>query len=90
LVRQNYLWGAIARYQTALQFHPNHFELHFELAMALEKNQQWDEAIAAYRRAIDLNPHHSLAHQHLGNALAERGQIHEASASYRRSLQERT
>jgi len=87
LVRQNYLWGAIARYQIALQFHPNHFELQFELAKALEKNQQWDDAIAVYQRAIDLNPDHALAHQLLGNALAERGQIHEASISYRCSLQ---
>lgn len=87
LARQEQMTEAIARYQTALQSHPDHFELHFELAKALKKNQQWDEAIVAYRQAIELNPNHALAHQQLGDVLAKCGQLHEASLSYRRSLQ---
>ncbi|QIR37173.1 tetratricopeptide repeat protein [Tolypothrix sp. PCC 7910] len=73
--------------QTALQFHPDNFEIHLELGKVLEKKQKWDDAIAAYRRAIALNPDDSRSHKHLGDILAERGQINEASLCYRRALQ---
>ncbi|MEH1987684.1 MULTISPECIES: tetratricopeptide repeat protein [unclassified Nostoc] len=44
LLRQNRFCDAIATYQTVLQFHPNNFEIHLELAKTLEKDQKWDEA----------------------------------------------
>ncbi|QIR37177.1 tetratricopeptide repeat protein [Tolypothrix sp. PCC 7910] len=73
--------------QTALQYHPDNFEIHLELGKALEKEQKWDEAIAAYQRAIALNPDDSRSHKHLGDILAEQGQLNEASLCYRRALQ---
>lgn len=78
---------AIASYQTALQFHPNNFEIHLELAKTLEKEKKWHSAIASYRRAIELNLDYSWSHKHLGDILAEQGQINEASVCYRRALQ---
>ncbi|MEH2283904.1 MAG: tetratricopeptide repeat protein [Nostoc sp.] len=45
LLRQNRFCDAIATYQTALQFHPENFEIHLELAKTLEKDKKSDERL---------------------------------------------
>jgi tetratricopeptide (TPR) repeat protein len=77
---------AIAAYQKAIAFKPDHALTHFNLGNALMAGKRWDEAIAAYREAIRLDPDHADAHYNLGNALKAKGKWDEVIAEYREAI----
>jgi Flp pilus assembly protein TadD len=61
-------------------------EAHNNLAIALYKKGQYDEAIAEYRRAIALKPDLAGAHYWLGVAFYAKRQYDEAIAEYRSAI----
>ncbi len=56
------------------------------LGVALQADEQLDEAMAHYRRAIDLRPDYAPAYSNLGTAQRARGQFDEAISTYEHAL----
>ena len=74
-------------YQNLLQLQPDNWETWLQLAQALVRKEQMEDAIAAYHRAIELNPKSFWSHQQLGKVLANQGDVAGAIASYRRAIE---
>lgn len=74
-------------YHNLLQLQSDNWETWLQLAQALVRQEQVQEAIAAYHRAIELNPKSFLSHQQLGKVLANQGDVAGAIASYRRAVE---
>jgi Flp pilus assembly protein TadD len=52
-----------------LRANPNWAEAHYNLATALGRKGDWDEAVAHFREAVRLQPKLAAAHEALGAAL---------------------
>ena len=74
-------------YYNFLQVQPDNGEVWLQLAQALVKQEQIEEAIAAYRRAVALNPSSGEAYHQLGGALARHEQWEDAIGYYRRAIE---
>ncbi|MGC6459928.1 MAG: tetratricopeptide repeat protein [Akkermansiaceae bacterium] len=61
---------AIAYYREALSEHENSPLIHFNLALALERQKKIPDALAQYERAITLDPKITVAHLNRGAILA--------------------
>src|SRR5260370_17089766 len=55
--------------------------------MALEKNNQLDEALGAYRRAIEVEPQDYRNHQQLGNFYNKLANYTEAAKHFRKAVE---
>ena len=79
---------AISYYREALTEYENSSLIHFNLALALERQQKQSEALAEYQRAIDLDPKIAVAHLNRG-AILTRNQktLKEGTASLQRAVQ---
>lgn len=72
----------------ALERAPDHVELHYELALVLEKLGRFDEMERHLRRIIEIQPDHHHAHNALGFSLAERNiRLEEAQGLIDRALE---
>jgi serine/threonine-protein kinase len=70
----------------AVAVRPGSVGAHLNLAVALQRKGQQDEAIACFRRAATLDPKYGMAHYNLGNALKSAGRVDEAIACYRKAI----
>ena len=61
--------------------------IHYNLASALHKRGQLEEAAEHYRRALEIDFTSTDAHNNLGIILARQGKLKEASEHYRRALE---
>jgi tetratricopeptide (TPR) repeat protein len=78
---------AIGLLQQTLQYDAQRPEVHYNLANALRKAENREQAEQHYRRAIELFPEFSLAHLNLGATLDELGRAAEALESYTRAAE---
>lgn len=76
----------IGCHRAALALRPRASAVHNNLGVALERNEQWDEAVAEYTRAITLDPKHAPAHAGLSNVLRKMGRLDEAIAAAREAI----
>jgi tetratricopeptide (TPR) repeat protein len=51
----------------------NNKDLHFQLGVVLEKQQQFDAAIRSFRRVLVLDPKHAESYNYIGYMYAEQG-----------------
>ena len=63
-------------------------ELSYNLGIALQEANRFEEAAKAYREALSINPSFAEAHLNLGHALKELGQDEEAKASWEQAISE--
>ena len=79
---------AIAYYREALTEHEEAPLIHFNLALALERQQKQAEALIEYQRAIELDPKITVAHLNRGAILARSsGTLKEGTASLLRAVE---
>jgi tetratricopeptide (TPR) repeat protein len=78
---------AIADFEKALQFDPDHVEARVNLASQLVTQGKLEPAIQHLTAAIHLNPEHAVAHYDLATALARSGRQAKAIAHYQRSIE---
>lgn len=74
-------------YHNFLQVQPDNWKVWLQLAQALVRGEQIEEAIASYHRAIELNPSSGEANHELGVALARQEQWEEAMAACLRAVE---
>src|SRR5579863_849365 len=60
---------AVGSYSAAVEAEPDHPTAHFDLAVCLEKTEQWAAAASSFRRALELDPGRSEAMVGLGACL---------------------
>lgn len=77
----------VESYHNLLQVQPDNSETWLQLAQALVRGEQIEEAIASYRRAIELNPISGEANHELGVALARQEQWEEAIGACLRAVE---
>lgn len=82
-VRTRDLLRAIDLYRRALTLQPRAAYIAYNLAQALDEDQQFDEALERYRQTITLDPRHYKARHSLGILLEQRGEFDEATDQYR-------
>ncbi len=70
-----------------VQFKPNYFKAHNDLADALVQAGRPQEAIEQYRQALKINPDFAEAHNGLGRTLAAQGHVNEAIPHFEQALQ---
>lgn len=75
LIRNNFIYRAVAAYLRALNISPNNAVVHGNLACVYYEQGLIDLAIDTYRRAIELQPNFPDAYCNLANALKEKGQV---------------
>ena len=90
LLRQGKLTEAIKEFRRVIKSKPREAEAHYLLAVALERDQNFEDAIAEYRVAIGLGPYHARAHHNLGVILADQGNLDEAIEHYRKAIRIKT
>ena len=78
--------GALAAFDAALQFAPDHPGAHYNRGVALLKLGRYAEAVAANDRALAAAPDHANAWLNRGKALAQLNRYEEAVASYNKAL----
>ena len=59
---------------------------HYNLATALARTGQPDEALVAFRKALELAPANAAAHNNAGSLLATLGRFEEAQSEFREAL----
>jgi tetratricopeptide (TPR) repeat protein len=77
---------AIVALNTALEFHPNYPEAHFQLGNALTKQANLDRALECYRQALKLEPNNCWYYNGYADALKARWYLDEAVAAYERAI----
>ena len=73
-------------YHKALEIQPNESQLYVELANALVRNNEFNQAIGFYHVALQINPNLAEAHCQLGKVAEKQGDAKRAIASYRRAI----
>ncbi|MTJ52295.1 tetratricopeptide repeat protein [Anabaena sp. UHCC 0253] len=79
--------AALASYNKALQFKPDHHEAWNNRGIALERLGRKEEALASYDKALQFKPDHHEALNNRGNVLRDLGRNKEAITSYDQALQ---
>ncbi|PSB39932.1 hypothetical protein C7B69_00920 [filamentous cyanobacterium Phorm 46] len=78
----------VEAYHHLLQVQPDNWEVWLQLAQALGRREEIEEAIAAYRQAAEINPNFFETYLALGDALASLERWEEAIASYLCALEQ--
>ncbi|ELS04867.1 tetratricopeptide repeat protein,sulfotransferase family protein [Xenococcus sp. PCC 7305] len=86
LTKQKRFDGAIANLRKVTEIKP-HFSSYHALGLALENNNQIEEAIRAYRNAIKEKPDYFWSYRHLGLALVKQGELEEAIKTFRYAVE---
>ena len=87
LIQNGRIDEAIALYQRAIMFHPDHFLARYSLGHALLEKGELDGAIQACQSALLLRPLDVDCHTTLGIALEEKGNPAEAIQHYKKALE---
>jgi tetratricopeptide (TPR) repeat protein len=90
LYRQGKVAEAITAFRRVIRIKPRDADAHYNLAVALAEQQNFEDSIAEYRATIGLAPYHAGAHHNLGVILADRGELEEAIDHYRMAIQAKT
>ena len=77
---------ALVAIQKAVALTPADAEVHYNLALALQKLDRLEEAEASYRQAVAMKPDYAEAHNNLGSTLKELGRLEGAEESYRQAI----
>ena len=64
---------AVRAYEEGLSLDNKQKDLHFQLAVVLEKQGKFDASVGEFRRVIELDPKHAEAYNYVGYMLAEKG-----------------
>ncbi len=79
--------GAMTTLKEGLELFPDNDDLHFNIAVLYEEDDNFDEMVRHLSRAIEVNPEHADAMNFLGYSYAERGvKLDEALALVTESL----
>ncbi|MGB0014531.1 MAG: tetratricopeptide repeat protein [Candidatus Sulfotelmatobacter sp.] len=78
---------ALAAYQKALEFQPNHAAAHINLGTLYYNRQDFALAEKHYRAALKSDPRYALAYFDLGNVLDETGRVQEGIQTYKMAVQ---
>ena len=78
--------GAIASYRALIESVPDHVQALNNLASALVRRGEFEEALSLLDRALTLRPRLALLHHTRGNALRSSGRFGEAVQAYRDAL----
>ena len=78
---------ALAAYQKALEFQPNHAAAHINLGTLYYNRQDFALAEKHYRAALKADPRYALAYFDLGNVLDETGRVQEGIKTYKMAVQ---
>lgn len=70
----------------AIEQDSNKPHYHYNLGLALEKEERWDDAISAYRQALSLNPDYVEALCNLGHVYRRQREWSEAIAAFQQAL----
>jgi cytochrome c-type biogenesis protein CcmH/NrfG len=79
---KNDLNRAIAEYKTALTLHPfglDPMEVHFNMGMALQQREEWDEAAKHFEAVLPVGTNSLQVHLHLADVLVRLGRLQEAT-----------
>ncbi len=76
----------VVLWEDTIQKRPENFRAHHNLARALEREGEWEQAISYYRQAIRLKTDYAQTYNSLGVALAHQGRVTEAIEEYRKAL----
>jgi tetratricopeptide (TPR) repeat protein len=77
---------AAGSYSAAVAADPGHPTAHFDLAICLEKTEQWKAAVSSFRRALEIDPGRAEALIGLGACLLHLDGAAEALGWFERSL----
>ncbi len=77
---RNQLACAIPAFRSAIRLQPNAWDGHFNLALALMEQRDFEHAITELRLAAELNPGSAPVHAALGAALQDNRQLAAAEA----------
>jgi tetratricopeptide (TPR) repeat protein len=78
---------ALAAYQKALEYQPNHAAAHINLGTLHYNRQDFALAEKHYRAALEADPRYALAYFDLGNVLDETGRVQEGIKVYKMAVQ---
>jgi tetratricopeptide (TPR) repeat protein len=78
---------AVVHFRNSLRLNPDSAPTHYNLGIALARQQRLDEALAEFREAIRLDPSHADAHNNAGAMLHTGGKFDEATVHYRRAVE---
>jgi tetratricopeptide (TPR) repeat protein len=78
---------AIDHLRLVLEKLPLNTKASIDLANALQKNNQIDEAVAEYQKALEPDADGAMVHCRLGTILSDRGKIDEAIAHFRKAAE---
>ena len=85
-VLEGRLEDKVRLYRAAIKLDPSLFEVHYNLALTLEKTGRRSEAVAEYRETLRLSPTYTPAALNLGAALYGEKRYREAIDIYREAL----
>ncbi len=77
---------AIHALERAVSLLPDDSEAHYNLGLALAREDRFEEAVASYQQALVLNPWFPNAHCYLGATWRKLGRFEEALESFRAAL----
>lgn len=86
LMHGNKLTDAIAKYKQAIDLYPSEFQYHYNLALALKKNNDSAGAIVEFKQAIALNRASWKAWKGLANTYFKAGQFADARVAFQQAL----
>jgi tetratricopeptide (TPR) repeat protein len=77
---------AVARFKEAVKFNPEDEDAHYNLALALARQENREAAMKEYLEALRIYPDYAEAHNNLGNLLVNEGKFSEAVEHFQAAL----
>ncbi|MBK1683825.1 tetratricopeptide repeat protein [Rhodoferax fermentans] len=77
---------SLVAHKTTVQYRPNDYETHFNLACELQQQGFFDEAVKSYVLALGLQPNNPTAYNNLGNIFKTMGLNAQAESYCRQAL----
>jgi tetratricopeptide (TPR) repeat protein len=78
--------AAVAQFQEAVKFNPEDEDAHYNLALALARQENREAAKKEYLEALRIYPDYAEAHNNLGNLLVNEGKFSEAVEHFQAAL----
>jgi tetratricopeptide (TPR) repeat protein len=79
--------AAVVEWKNTAEFYPEDPKVRFNLALALEREGQLEQAATQYQKTVEMDPQNSAAYINLGVALARTGKLDQAIECFTKSLQ---